>query len=367
MLYYEVGRRAFSPTVALAAALLFAVHALQLFYEMSVLTETLFTVTLALTLWLALRAYDQPSVGRAAALGAAAVALVLVRPVAQWFIYVLLAVGVFAPSAAKQRLTAVAVLALCYAVPLLLWMSVNQREYGFFGVSLGRGMGLYTRVFEIDRMVPPEPSAHPEMRELWAMAKALRWSPNRVRDELNYVRRFSGAQADDVMFAFTMETLRAHPFAYLWGTMRQWVLQVAEPLGGVHTCPSPTGRILCSGRSDGDLPPFATATPSEWPRLRRAVVLYATDAMVPMKAVAAAALLGLVAWARWPRRNAAGALLALTAIYFTAVPALSQWEQDRFRLPIDAILFMFAAWGVRALARQWTPAATESLEPAPQP
>ncbi len=367
VLFYLVGRRAFPPLVALGGALLFAVHALQLFYEMSVLTETLFTVTLAITLWLALRAYDEPTIGRAAALGVAAVSLVLVRPVAQWFIYVVLLVGIFATRPGRRRVTAAAVMALCYAVPLVLWMAVNQREYGFFGVSLGRGMGLYTRVFEIDQMVPPEPSAHPEMRELWAMAKSLRWSSNRVRDELNHVRRFSGAQADDVMFAFTMETLAAHPVAYVWGTVKQWVVQIAEPLNGVHTCATPTGRILCSGRTDGDLPPFANATPSEWPRLRRAAVLYVTEFMVPMKAVAAAGLIGLVAWARWPRRNAAGALLALTAIYFTLVPALSQWEQDRFRLPIDAILFMFAAWGVRTLARRWMPGAPESLEPVPQP
>lgn len=367
VLFYEVGRRAFSPLIALAAALLFAVHALQLFYEMSVLTETLFTVTLAITLWLALRAYDEPTIGRAAALGVAAVSLVLVRPVAQWFIYVVVLVGVLATRPGRRRVTAAVVMALCYAVPLVSWMAVNQREYGFFGVSLGRGMGLYTRVFEIDQMVPPDPSAHPEMRELWATAKSLRWSPNRVRDELNYVRRFSGAQADDLMFAFTLETLAAHPVAYVWGTVKQWVVQIAEPLSGVHTCATPSGRILCSGRSDGDLPPFATDTPSEWPRLRRAAVLYVTGFMVPMKAVAAAALLGLFAWTRWPRRNAAGALLALTAIYFTLVPALSQWEQDRFRLPIDAILFMFAAWGVRELARRWTPGPPESLEPARQP
>lgn len=73
------------------------------------------------------------------------------------------------------------------------------------------------------------------------------------------------------------------------------------------------------------------------------------------------------AWTRGPRRNAAAALLALTAIHFTRVPALSQREQDRFRLPIDAILFMFAAWGVRALAQRWMPGAPGSREPAPQP
>ena len=34
----------------------------------------------------------------------------------------------------------------------------------------------------------------------------------------------------------------------------------------------------------------------------------------------------------------------------TLVPAVTQVPQDRYRLPVDALLFMLAAWGVRFVA-----------------
>lgn len=357
VILYLVARRAFTPLVAFGGALLFAVHPLELFYEMAVLTETLFTLTLMATLWCALRAYERPSWGRAATLGLMAAALVLVRPVAQWLIYPVLATGALSVSGWRVRVRSAAVAAVCYAVPLMLWMAVNQHEYGFFGVALGRGMGLYTRVFEIDGLEPPAPSFDPGLRHLWSVARVQRWSPNRVRDELNYVQRMSGARSDERMFAFTMETVRAHPVAYAIGTLRQWLIQVARPLSGVRTCQSGGVRVLCSGRSDGDLPAFSSAPFPANPSLRRAVVQYVSEPVLAMTAIAALALIGVLAslWAR--PRHAASVLLAVVVAYITLVPALSQYEQDRFRLPIDGLLFLFALWGARAMARRWPPLA----------
>ncbi len=354
-LFYQVGRRAFTPLVALAGTLLFSVHALQLFYEVSVLTEALFTAVLGATLWLAARTFERPTLARAAMLGAAVAVLVLVRPVAQWFIVCVLAVGWFALPRGRRRLATAAVVLTCYAVPLVAWMAVNQRDYGFFGISLGRGMGLYTRVFDIDRLVPPAPSRYPAMRELWAFGVNQRWSANRVRDELNFVRGYTGARADDAMFAFTIETVAAQPLAYAIGTARQWLQQIADPQSGVRRCPSAAGEFLCSGRAEGEsLPPFPNVPPPAPHRLRAAVNAYITAGAVRFEAVFALAVVGLLAWLRWPQRNAAGALLALAALYFTLIPALSQWDQDRFRLPVDAVFFMFAVWGARAIARRWS-------------
>lgn len=39
-----------------------------------------------------------------------------------------------------------------------------------------------------------------------------------------------------------------------------------------------------------------------------------------------------------------------TALYYTLVPSLSQWPQDRYRLPVDAIVFMLALHGARVSA-----------------
>ncbi|MEZ5419456.1 MAG: PA14 domain-containing protein [Vicinamibacterales bacterium] len=348
-LLYLVFRRVMSPRAALAGALLFVVHGLQLFYELSVLTEALFIATLAVTLLAAVRAYERPSTGRMAWLGLMAALLVLVRPVAQWYVVCLVAAGLIAWRTVRPRWPAIAAMSVCVALPLAGWMSVNLREYGFFGVALGRGMGLYTRVFTIDGLEPPPDSAHPEMRELWKMARTLRWSANRVGDELNYVRGFSSARADDLMFVFARETVLAHPVAFTLGTLRQWAVQVGEPDSGVRTCLAPGGRVLCSGRADEAPLETPTLHGAVGQRLRRVVVDYVSRWAVPMKPVAILALIGWIGIAFARRVNAAGVLLGLTVIYFTGVPALTQVAQDRFRLPSDGIVFALAAAGVGEL------------------
>lgn len=350
VILYHVVRRACPPVVAAVAALLVAVHPLQLFYEVSILTETLFTLTLVITLWVAVRLFEQPHRWWAAALGLMAALLVLVRPVAQWYVACLLCVTWFAVPRRQGRLALIAVALLCYAVPLIGWMAVNQREYGFFGISLGRGMGLYTRVFAIDGLTPAEPTAHPDVRALWDLAQAERWSPNRVRDELNYSRGYTGAGADEAMFGFALETLAAHPLTFAWGTARQWLVQLVEPDTGVRTCLSPQGTFLCSGRMDGEsLPPFPNLPPPAPPRLRALVNRVMTEAAVRFGAVLLLALAGVAAWWRGARREAVGAILILTAVYFTLVPAASQVAQDRFRLPVDGVFLLFAVWGARDL------------------
>lgn len=347
LLFYDAVRRTLGPRVALAASLLFAVHATELYYEASVLTESTFTLVLALTVWLTIRAGERLSWRLAAGLGLATALLVLVRPVAQWYVLVPLGACLLAPAPSGRRVTAAAALLVCYAVPLGWWMSVNQREYGFFGVALGRGMGLYGRVFDLDRLEPPDPSAQPELRALWAYARGQQWSPNQVRDELNYVRRYSGATADDAMYRFAIETVRQHPWSFAAGTVRQWVQQVAEPLSGIHSCPSGAGRYLCSRRSDGDALPLFPGVPEAPSRLRPLVVGYVEEWQVPMAPVLALGAIGLLAVEVF---EPAALVLAVTIAYLTLVPALTQVPQDRFRLPVDALLFAFAFAGIGAVA-----------------
>lgn len=350
--FYAVGRRVFSPLVAFAGAAMLAGHGLQLFYELSILTETLFTAVLAGTLWLALRCYDRPSVVGAMTLGLGLALLVLVRPVAQWFVVCVLACGLLPHGVRRtQRLTALA-LVIGYALPLLAWMSVNQREYGFFGISLGRGMGLYTRVFEIDGLQPPS-TADPEIRALWRTARGLRWSPNRVRDELDYNLGYSTATADAALSRFSIQTIAAHPLAFAAGSLRQWARQIAAPDTGIRVCTTGGVKVLCSGRNDAALPPFPGLAGDHGRAigaLRRVVTSYVAEWAMPMIAVAGCALLGVAALLAeaW---TAPAVLITLTVVYFTAVPALSQAAQDRFRLPIDALLFMLAVHGVRAVGR----------------
>lgn len=365
LFFYAAARRVVGPLAALAAGLLAVVHATGLYYEAAVLTEALFTFALALTVWLAVRTLEAPTWPRAAALGLATAVLVLVRPVAQWYVLVPVAVCLLARAPLTRRMVAVAALLVCYAAPVVWWMGVNQREYGFFGIALGRGMGLYTRVFDIDRLEPPAASSEPEVRELFGFARLEGWSPNRVRDELNYVRRFTAASADEAMYRFSMETLRAHLPSFAAGTVRQWLLQLAEPNSGVRSCPSGFGRYLCSGRTDEEsLRPFPNE-PTAPSLLRAATVRYVEDWQVPMKPVIALAFIGVVAVgfaAPW----AASLLLAGTVAYLTLVPAITLAPQDRFRLPVDPLIFAFAFAGLAALTARTTAMADRVRGDAPR-
>lgn len=350
VMFYIAGRRVFTPLAALAGALLFAVHPLELFYEFSVLTEALFTAGLAVTLWSAVRLIDRPGLAPAALLGLLAALLVLIRPVAQWYLPAVLPVVMMRHGLKPSVLRACVVSGLCFTVPIVAWMAVNQSEFGFFGVALGRGMGLYTRVFEIDGLSPPAPGADPEMRELWRIAGVERWSPNRVRDELNYGRRISSVAADERMYAFAKEAAVAHLPAFSVRTLVQWARLVAAPRDSIKRCASPVGEYLCSGRSTGEsLPSFPNA-PAAPSRLRDAVVAYVARVQWPMVPVVGLALAGAVAALAATSTRAPGLALLVTVVYMTLVPAVSQYPHDRFRLPIDALLFMFAADGLRHLA-----------------
>ena len=80
------------------------------------------------------------------------------------------------------------------------------------------------------------------------------------------------------------------------------------------------------------------------------MVRYFRHARIPITVVSAFAAFGVVASLAQPARAAAQSiLLALTVAYFTFLPAFAQSPQDRYRLPVDAVLFMFAMSGALRL------------------
>ena len=139
--------------------------------------------------------------------------------------------------------------------------------------------------------------------------------------------------------------------------MRQWALQAGGSLNGARLCPSPQGRYLCSGRMENESRAGFPPGPTRSPRARAVVAAYYRFAVIPIGACFALALLGAVAYLAVPQSGAGAALFFLmTAAYLTLVPALTQWPQDRFRLPVDGVLIVFALWGLRTLAAYlpWT-------------
>jgi hypothetical protein len=356
VLFYLAGRRAFTPLVAFVGALLFSVHAMELFYEISILSDVLFVFALAAVLAAVARLSWSYSTASYVFIGILLALLTLVRPVAQWFILCVIPATWAASSNVRRAVKATLVITVVNVVFVMPWMLVNSREFGFFGISIGRGMGLFTTVFEIDQLPLPVDTRYPVVKEVAETGAVLHWSANRIRDEINYGRGMSYFTTDQELFGFALEAVKSNPGVFAANSMRRWMTQLSGVFGGARTCLSPAyGPYLCSGRmTDLSRPAFPNAPTAEHRALREWLVRYVKKDYVRMPVVFAFAALGLVAYFADRRRNAAGLLLALTIGYMTLVPAMLEWPQDRYRLPVDAPLFMFAAWGITAIVSMMT-------------
>ncbi len=60
---------------------------------------------------------------------------------------------------------------------MLPWSLLNQRQFNYFGVAIGRGFGLFIRVFDIDRLEPPPDTRLPEIRKMLDYGVATQYSP----------------------------------------------------------------------------------------------------------------------------------------------------------------------------------------------
>ena len=353
VLFYLVGRRAFTPLVAFAGALLFSIHTIELFYENCVLSEVLFVFALSAVLWAVVQLANRRSWVAPVAMGMLCGVLTLVRPVAQGFAVCVAPLLWMSARRFTQAALATITVAVVTMAVLAPWMAANQRQFGFWGVSIGRGLGLFTRAFEIDKLPPPVETRYPELKEVFEEGIPARWGANNIRDELNHKRGHAYRDVDESMFGFALEAVAAHPFRFAANSVRQWAIQLGGSLQGARTCKSLEGAYLCSGRTEGySLPPFPNAPVAGHRTLRLGLVAYFTRGYVRMPVVFAIALLGVLSYfSDRMRRTPSGWLLALTIAYYTLVPAMLEWPQDRYRLPVDPLLFMFAAWGLRALYR----------------
>jgi len=300
----------------------------------------------------------RPSVRGAIVTGLACAVLTLTRPVAEFFFVVPLAASIVVSKHWRERLKVAAALAITVAAILLPWASVNQRQFGFFGVALGRGFGMFIRVFDVDHLPPPPQTRYPDVKDALEHAKqTTQLSPaTLVRDDLRR-RRYSTAQADAMMNRFAMEAVVQHPWRFEINSFKQWGIQLGGSMSDETICSSAQGPYVCSPRTQGYArEPFLNRPRYADEPVRPLVVAYIRHAQIPMAVVVALAVFGLVAFvAERPPQLMTGVFLGLVVAYFTFLPAFGQSPQDRYRLPVDALLFMFAALGLTRLVRRAPP------------
>ena len=341
---YAIGREAFRPATAFYGTLLWTVSPLQLYYETAVSSEAVFVFVLLGTLLAAVRLLNSRYAAAFAIVGALCAAAVLTRPVAKGLIVVVILAGAIAGSRSRRSFAQYAMALCVYLVCIVPWMYANSQTYGFFGISRGEGLGLFMRAFDIERLPPPGETRYADVSAAYRqLAANVPYVHYRIRDELNYRRGYSARETDDAMEAYALEAIAAHPIAFVAGVVFDWGSLFVAPHRSVDTCLYPSGPVLCAARNAGDsLPAFPNAPPSGYAPLKRLVADYMDLAYWVTPGLAPLALIGMLL-SRGPRHQRfARALLVATIVYFSLVSVSFNTFEDRYRLPIDSLVLLFA-------------------------
>lgn len=373
VLLYKLVRKNFGPGIAFYSSLLLALHTLLLYYETAVHTESLFSFLLLVTLYAGDKFFDEPGVRRAAWLGALCALLTLTRPLGQFVLPVVLLVFLM-----QQRFTALwwksaAVSCSVFAAVLLPWMFTNKVYYKFFGVSQDLGLNLFHRVIDVERITPKEDTEYPRVKRVWDAVKD--------KHRITYFHVYHGllrermrrVKADRIMVSFSMETLMQNSGQHLPSyfknvgiTFYNFFFRVRK---SVQFCGDAGGPYLCTKNTLGQREKaFANNAAGISTTERAAVQRYFKIAELPMAFISLLAWGGFfVALAKWRSMPATAFMMLLTASYFGLLTAVFNIPEDRFRLPVDPILFCFAgffvAW-VWAYLIGRKPACTEALKNA---
>ena len=145
--------------------------------------------------------------------------------------------------------------------------------------------------------------------------------------------------------------LRTNPAAFASGTISTFGDLFFSPRNSIHFCEGRLGPYLCDpSYSRVRFPPFPNRPLGEYVGAQGLVNWFFTHASLPAGAVTVFMAIGIFAWLRKTAGSKVpGGLLALSVLYFTSLAALFNCAEDRFRLPVDGYLFMFAALGFASL------------------
>jgi 4-amino-4-deoxy-L-arabinose transferase-like glycosyltransferase len=370
--FFVIGKQVFGRTVAFWSSLLFSLHTLLLFYETSVMSEVLFVFLLGLLLLQSLRLLSNPTPGTALLVGVLGAMATLTRPIAQGFV-VCIVVVMFGAALLRDRdhlrraIGAALIIGVTFAAAVLPWTYVNSRTYGFWGISLGHGFGLFIRVFEIDRLDPVPDTRYPDVRRALERARARNRNSYHVKLALRAAYRYSSRDIEQRLFGLASETVRAQPGTFAVNSFRNWGRHLLLERADIEFCPTEGGHYVCTRKTVGrSMPMFPNVPPQGRRGLREALARWfmvgytRTRVLVPLAALG----IGLCLFSR-AGRTAPVVLLALTIVYFTGLPAMLQWAEERSRLPIDPLLFMFAVSSVASFIFHFSSSTPPPRRPSP--
>ncbi len=346
VLVYLIARRSFGQRIAFVSGLLVALDVTQLFYEATLLTETLYTFILLLIIYV-LTAQDAVRGLRLAALsGLLCALLTLTRPVAQfYFIIPALFLVIREAPLSRKVLSFLLVVGVCWMV-LLPWCLQNRAYHGFFGVSKGAGINLFLRAVQMDNL--PYTGSNGRATEAYEYFKSRAPLGNRAYFDVyhNLTKSMhSESRADKLMLHIAASAIARQPAPYVAHVLRDLCLFFLAPEPGPRYCDeSPQGQIICVAPGRGlSHAPFPNHSVPRRSRLKEAVVYFSQWAMLPM------GLLSLLAFGAIGAALLTGggprlvvALFGGTMLYHALLVALFNVPEDRYRLPLNGLIIILA-------------------------
>ncbi len=352
--FYKIAKKIFDPTVAFYSSLLFSLYTLLLYYETVVQTEVLFIFFLSLLLYASLKILEENSWKGYLLLGILYGLLALTRPVAQFFILSLPLVLWFKAGKVKRILFPSVLAFAAYLAVVSPWMFINHKTYGFWGLSRGQGLGLFYRVLDLDGLRPVENTRYPLIKQIYEEERLRKEVVYyQVKNRLTFKLGYSELEADKVLFSFALETLRVHPYQFIINTFKRFYEMLTVPEYSVHICSVNLIPNLCCKWTRGfSVGAFPNTPTDHFPSIKWGLHYFFTKGTMRMKVVLIFCLLGIIFYFSHRRDSRAYAILLLMTIgYFTLIPSIFNSPEDRYRLPIDALLFMFAVEGIYGLIR----------------
>ena len=308
-----------SRRLALIAGILLAIDLPTLESTNLILSETLFTLTLALFLWLLWTAtgQDEPLTGRLFICGLLGGASVLIRPVSSYL---------FLPAAAflllvmrRFKLATVRTFVCAFAVLPFLWAARNYQETGYFAASpSGGGIMLCCLAGGVLALNEPgdfNTNLNRSAQELENVACAqLRSIYNKDCSEL------SSFQKEREYMKLGREILLQHPFMYLRLTLRSAAIMMLD--GGPNSLEGIAGVDQHRGI--------------------RLLLVYTAPALF-------FAFVGL--WSLWSDNRSFFYLSFLTIGYFVAISSMAG-SYSRYRVPIVPIYAILTATGINSVLKR---------------
>lgn len=362
LLLFSILRRAFSGRVALIGAILFLLAPLQLYYETVLLTEAQFTFLLFLFLWivgfvLAQLQRDERSFAAFAALGLSGAILALSRPIGQLLLLCVLALFMIRFGVRRKVVSGAVVTLSVFTVTIFPWLWVNHHYYGFWGISRDIGINLFHRIVDVDSSPLPEKSTDRFIRKQVVKARrkttttyfhvyhALAISMKRDRVATTELKR----SIDDRMKAFALEVVRASPDRFVPNSLDNFRRLFFDSRHSLHFCEDGVGKpYLCAPqrRLMARIVSVDRTPPSE--SARAFTHWYMRAFLIPEPMVSLLFMIGVaLCLLRYP--SAERLFLLFVVLYFTGLAALLNCPEDRFRLPVDGLIFAFVACGAVGL------------------